>query len=141
MFYWYTKDFKDTHIPLVLFKQISFWAFTNQMQGPFYKSALGWDFEILLTIFLSFYSQRAQKPLKLLGGLSAEFCLKIQWNYCVRLVWRHQITNFFSKYSFCTGQRVVSWPLQPLARIAPEMCVVRSHESVNPACSMLRGTQ
>ena len=35
------------------------------------------------------------------------------------VVWTYKITNFLSKNCFCAGQRVVSQPLRPLARMAP----------------------
>ena len=71
---------------------------------------------VLLTIFLRLYSPRVQMPVQ--GALSAVFCTKLRLIHRVRLVWRHKITNLLSKNSFCTGQRVVSRPLRPLARMA-----------------------
>ena len=73
---------------------------------------------VLLTIFLSFYSQRVQKPLP--KTLPAVFCTKLRLIPRVRLVWRFKITNFLWKKSFCTGLRVVLRPPQRIARMAPD---------------------
>mgnify|MGYP001800124059 FL=1 len=71
-----------------------------------------------LTTFLSLYSQWVQKPLqKPLPAISTKLCLKLLLHRGSSLVWRHEITNFLSKNSFITDQRVVSQPLQPLARM------------------------
>ena len=62
-----------------------------------------------------------EKPLQ--GVLSAVFCTKLCIIHGVRLVCRRKMTNFLSKSSFCTGQRVVSRTPRPIARMAPEMRV------------------
>ena len=59
----------------------------------------------------------SQKPLQ--GAFSAVFCTKLCLINRVRFVWRHKIAKFLSKNSFRTGQRVVSRPPRPIARMAP----------------------
>ena len=61
-----------------------------------------------------------QKPLH--RTWSSVLCVKLRRNHCVRLVWRHEITNFVSKNVFCLVQRVFSRPPRPIARMAPDDC-------------------
>ena len=69
--------------------------------------------------FISLHPHTDQKPLQ--RAKSAEFCTKLRLNCCVRLVCRYRIANLLSKNSFCSVQRVVSRPLRPIARMAPEL--------------------
>ena len=64
-----------------------------------------------------FYSQRIQKHLQ--WPLSAVFCTKLHLIRRAILLWTHKTTNFLSKNYFTEGQRVVSRPPRPIARMAP----------------------
>ena len=67
---------------------------------------------VSLNIFLSIYSQRVQKPWR---TWTAIFCAKF---HLIHRGLRTENYKHFVKKSFCTGQRVVSRPLRPIARMA-----------------------
>ena len=73
---------------------------------------------VLLTIFLSWCSERVKKPNE--KSLSAVFCTKLHYTQIIALDWfDHMNWQTVAKNSFSTVQRVVSRPLRPLARMAP----------------------
>ena len=87
-------------------------SFNEMIDFPYLRGSSPWY--LLQTIFLSFHSQRVQKPLQ--RTLPVVFFTKLRLIHYVRLVWRHKITNVLSKNYFCKDQR----PPRPiLARMAP----------------------
>ena len=89
-----------------------------------------------MTIFFQFILTTS--PVTASKNSTCCFYTKLHFNHCVRLVWRHKITNFLTKNCFCSVQRVVSRPPRPIARMAPGFSVVHSGERLIFACQLLR---
>ena len=92
---------------------------------------------VLLIIFLSFYRPRVLNPLQ--GALCDVFCSKLCLIHHTRLICRHETTIFLPKSSSSTGQRVVSQPPRPIARMAPECLIEYPASMFTPLCWSQQG--
>ena len=105
LIFWY-KGVTSTNIKLNIFRWANGLVYVTYFPGAILEIGLTAGViplkvtprQVLVTIFLSFYSRRVQKPLQ--RNWTTVFYTNLRLIHRVRLVWRHKMTNFLSKNSF-----------------------------------------